>query len=233
VCWALIAGKYGVMFSWLKGKSGEPTRGELFARTFDLSLSDMLEMLTSRMAGEAPADRAMVLVAFANTRSELKAGKSINKSHASQLPTTYSNHGRMVARLFDKYPPTQQGELDVPNAAEIKFRRLFHFFRASVLGAISERAHETNGELQTVADVWGEHIASAGHLTSIVKHTRIWSRDELEWFAGDFDEELQIRNVLYTVVPGFLWQHDEMLKMAKDRFHVFASLLKSRSAEIV
>jgi hypothetical protein len=219
-----------MIFSWLKGKSSEPTRGEIFARTFDLGLPDMLEMLTSRMAGEAPAERAMVLVAFANTRSELRASKSVNKSHATDLPTTYAEHGRMVARLFDKYPPTQQGDLEIPSAAEIKFRRLFHFFRASVLGAASERAHQANQELQTVANVWGEYIASAGHLSSIVKHTRIWSEDELEWFAGDFDEDSQIKNVLYTVVPDFLWQHDEMLKMVKDRFRVFASSLKRYSA---
>jgi hypothetical protein len=220
-----------MVFSWLKGKSAEPTRGELFARTFDLSLPDMLEMLTSRMAGEAPADRGMVLIAFANARSELKASKSINKKHAADLPTTYADHGRMVARLFDKYPPTQQSDLEIPSAAEIKFRRLFHFFRASVLGAISERAHAANEELQAVANVWGEYIASAGHLSSIVQHTRIWSEDELAWFAGGFDEEEQIKNVLYTVVPDFLWQHSEMLKMAKDRFGVFASFLKQRSAE--
>jgi hypothetical protein len=100
-----------------------------------------------------------------------------------------------------------------------------------VLGAISERALGANQELKTVADVWGEYIASAGRLSSIVKHTRIWSEDELEWFSGDFDEESQIKNVLYTVVPGFLWQHDEMLKMAKHKFGVYASFLKQRSAE--
>jgi hypothetical protein len=220
-----------MIFNWLKGKSSEPTRGELFARTFDLGLPDMLEMLTSRMAGEPPADRAMVLVAFANARSELKASKSVNKSHAADLPTTYADHGRMVARLFDKYPPTQQSDLEIPSAAQIKFRRLFHFFRASVLGAVSERAHEANQELQIVANVWGEYIASAGQLSSIVKHTRIWSEDELELFAGGFDEETQIKNVFYNVVPGFLWQHDEMLAMAKDRFRIFTSFLKRRSTE--
>src|SRR6202023_3278522 len=77
----------GMIFSGLKEKSSEPTRGELFARTLDLGLPDMLEMLTSRMAGEAPADRAMVLIAFANARSELKASKSVNISHATSLPT--------------------------------------------------------------------------------------------------------------------------------------------------
>jgi hypothetical protein len=58
-----------MIFNWPNGKGGESTRGELFARTFDLGLPDMLEMLTSRMADEAPADRAMVLIAFANARS--------------------------------------------------------------------------------------------------------------------------------------------------------------------
>lgn len=219
-----------MIFAWLKPKSREPTSAEVLARTFDMSLSDMLGM-TMRMAQEHPADRAMVLIAFVNARSLLRASKQINKSDGAKLPANYADHGRMVAKLFDKYPSSQRGNHDFPDEAEIKFRRIFHFFRASVLGAASERAHQSNQEMAAVAEVWGEYIASAGRLTSIVQHTTIWTPDELAWFTGDFDEEAQIRNVLYSVVPGFLWAHDEMLDMAKRRFRVMTSFLKPYSSE--
>ncbi|GMO27400.1 hypothetical protein TM233_38050 [Bradyrhizobium sp. TM233] len=79
--------------------------------------------------------------------------------------------------------------------------------------------------------MWGEYIASAGSLTSIVQHTAIWTPDELTWFVGDFDKEAQIRNVLYSVVPGFLWAHDEMLDMVWRRFRVMTGFLKPYSSE--
>jgi len=171
----------------------------------------------------------MVLIAFANARSEIKAHRAINKSGGTDLPSTYASYGKIVAMLFDKYPPTQQGDLEIPTAAEIKFRRIYHFFRAAVLGGVSERAHEDNEHLQAVADIWGSYIESARHLAVLIEHTKIWSEDEIEWFTGESSGDGQIRNVLYTVVPDFLWHHDEMLKMAKQKFGVSSFSLRPRS----
>ena len=162
----------------------------------------------------------MVLIAFANTRPQIKAHKAINKTDGTALPATYTSYGKTVAMLFDKYPPTQRGDLEIPTAAEIKFRRVYHFFRAAVFGAVSERAHEANERLQAVANIWRSYIESAHHLAALIEHTKIWSKDEIELFAGESSGDGQIRNVLLTVVPDFLWQHDEMLKMAKQKFGV-------------
>lgn len=215
-----------MVFNWLKGKSKEPTRGELFAQSFDLDLPVLTGLLRRRLADEATAERAMLLVAFKNARSELKVLRRRKKEKGTDVPTTYAEFGRVTARLFDKYPPTRESELEIPSAAELKHRRLFHFYRASMLGAVSERGHETNQDMQAVADVWGEYIASSGHLASIAKHSRLWSEDELMWFAADFDDEAQIQNVVITVVPGFLWKHDEMLAMAKKKFGLNRSFLR-------
>lgn len=174
----------------------------------------------------------------------LKCFRNLEIGVADDLPVTaverdpttldFRDHPKTIEFvLFDKYPSSQRDNQDIPDEAEIKFRRIFHFFRASVLGTVSERAHQSNQDMAAVAEVWGEYIASAGSLTSIVEHTAIWASDELAWFAGDFDEEAQIRNVLYSVVPGFLWKHDEMLDRAKRRFRVMTSLLKSYTNESI
>jgi len=214
------------MFRWLTGKSREPTRGERFARAFDLNLPDLVGMLAARLAKEASVDRAMLLVAFANIRAELKTNRSVEESYATGLPTTYAEQGRMVALLFDEYLPAERPHADARAVHDIRFKRLHHFFRASVLGAVSERAHQEKAELEAVAHVWGEYLASAGRIASIAQHSRIWSEDELEWFAGEPDEVGQIRAALSTIVPGFLWRHDAMLQMARSRFGVVAGSLK-------
>lgn len=217
-----------MIFRWLRGKSSEPTRGELMARLFDLGLSDLLQMLADKIPSEEPAARTMVLVALANTRSDLKANKWLNESRGTDLPTTYAEFGRMAALLFDKYPPTTQGDLDIPTEAEIKFRRLYHFHQATILGAVSERAHATNAQLKELASIWRSYIESARYLDVLLSHTLIWSKDETVWFGGCIDEESHIRNVLYTVVPDFLWEHDEMLSMVKQQFGVGRWLLRRR-----
>lgn len=215
-----------MIFRWLQGKSKEPSRGEVMARAFDLSLSELLKMLTDKVAQEEPAARTMVLVAFANVRSDLKANKSLGKSEGIDLPTTYAEFGRNVARLFDKYPPTNQGDLDIPTGAEIKFRRLWHFYQACILGAVSERAHATNAQLKELASLWCTYIESARYLQALLAHTLIWSKDETDWFGGCADEKSYIRSALYMSVPEFLWEHDEMLDMAKQHFGVGRWLLK-------
>jgi hypothetical protein len=214
------------MFRWLTGKSREPTRGERFARAFDLNLSDLVNMLIARLKNEASVDRAMLLVAFANLRAELRTNRSVEASYATGLPKTYAEQGRAVALLFDDHPPAEQHDADAQRVHDIRFRRLHHFFRACVLGAISERAHRENAELHAVAHLWGEYLASAGRISAIAQQSRIWSEDELDWFAGGPDEAGQIRATLFTVVPGFLWQHDAMLQMARSRFGVVAGSLK-------
>jgi hypothetical protein len=216
-----------MIFGLLRRKRSEPSQGELAARAFDLSLPQLLEMLSRQVGKSVPTELAMVLIAFANARSDLKAHQSLNTSRSSaDLPTSYADYGRMIGRLFDKYAPTQEGELDVPSPAEIKFRRLFHFYRAAILGAASERAHETNERMQDLAIIWNEYIDSASQLPSVLAHTRIWTSEELEWFSPHFDERLHIENVLYTIVPKFLWEHGEMLDMAKQKYGVWPSSLK-------
>ena len=162
----------------------------------------------------------MVLIAFTNARSDLKGHKSLNKSEGLDLPTTYAEFGRTVARLFDKYPPTNQGELETQTAAEIKFRRLWHFYQATILGAISERAHASTANLKEVASLWCAYIESARYLEALLAHTLIWSKDETDWFCDCPDEQSYIRSALHMTVPQFLWEHDEMLDMAKQRFGV-------------
>jgi hypothetical protein len=214
------------MFRWLTGLSRQPTRGERFARAFDLNLPELVNMLVARLMHEASVDRAMLLVAFANMRAELRTNRSVEGSYATGLPTTYAEHGRAVALLFDEYPQAEQHDADARRVHDVRFKRLHHFFRASVLGAISERAHQEKAELNTLAHVWGEYLASAGRIATIAQQSRIWSEDELDWFTGDPDETGQIRAALCTVVPGFLWRHDAMLQMAKSRFGVVAGSLK-------
>lgn len=191
-----------MIFSWLRGKKSEPSRGELFAQSFDLDLPVLIDLIGRRLAKEATAERAMLLVAFKNARSELKMFRRLKKEERAGVPTTYAEFGRATAKLFDKYPPTQESEPEIPKAAELKHRRLFHFYRASMVGAISERGHETNQQMHAVAEVWGEYIASSGHLTSIAKHSRLWSEDELSWCAADFDDEMQTINVALNVVTS-------------------------------
>jgi hypothetical protein len=217
------------MFRWLAGKSWEPTRGERFARAFDMTLPELANMLLARLKHEASVERAMLLVAFANTRAELKINRSVEKSYATGLPKTYAAQGRMLALQFDDFPASRP-EAHSPH--DIHFRRLHHFFRACVLGAMSERAHQEGASLGLVAHVWGEYVASAGRIASVAQQSRIWSEDEMDWFAGDSDEE-QIRTTLCAIVPGFLWRHDAMLQMARSRFGVLASALKPHSHEVV
>ena len=209
--------------------SSEPTRGELLARVFEFGLPDLLSMLADKTAKEEPAARTMALVALANVRQLLKANESLNKSDRAGLPTTYADFGRTTALLFDEYPPTGQSELDIPGAAEIRFRRLYHFYHAAILGTVSERAHATNAHLEALANIWYSYINSAKHLQKLLENTIIWSSDEIEWFRGCTDEESYIRYVMYTLVPDVLWQHDEMLSMAKKEFDVWPSLLKRYS----
>jgi hypothetical protein len=182
-----------MIFRRLRGKSSGPTQGELMARMFDLSLPDLLQMLADKISREEPAARTMVLVALANARSDLRANKSLNKSYGTEFPTTYAELGQTVALLFDKYPPTPQNDLDIPTEAEIKFRRLYHFYNAAVVGAVSERAHATNIQLTELASIWRSYIDSARHLDALLSHTLIWSDDEIAWFGGCVDEESQIR----------------------------------------
>ena len=217
------------MFRWLAGKSREPTRGERFARAFDMTLPELADMLLARLKNEAAVERAMLLVAFANTRAELRINRSVEKSYATGLPKTYAAQGRMLALQFDDFPASRP-EAQSPH--DIHFRRLHHFFRACVLGAISEKAHLENAALGLVAHVWGEYVASATRIASVAQQSRIWSEDEIDWFAGSSDEE-QIRTTLCAIVPGFLWRHDAMLQMARSRFGVLASALKPLSHEVV
>jgi hypothetical protein len=211
------------MFRWLTGKNREPTRGERFARAFDMNLPELVHMLVARLKNEASVERAMLLVAFANIRAELKINRSVEKSYASGLPKTYAAHGRMVALQFDDFPMSGP---EARSVHDIRFRRLHHLFRACVLGAVSEKAHQEKAELENVADLWGEYLASAGSISSIAQQSRIWSEDELEWFGADPDHGSQISATLCAVVPGFLWRHDAMLQMAKSRFGVVANALK-------
>jgi hypothetical protein len=215
-----------MVFRWLLGKSSERTRGELMARAFDLGLSDLLQMLEDKVVREEPAARTMVLIAFANVRCDLEVHKSLNKTDGTDLPTTYAEFGRTVALLFDKYPPTTQGDLDIPTEPEIKFRRLYHFYHAAILGAVSECAHATNTQLKELATIWRSYIESARHLQVLLAHTVIWSKDEIDWFGDCTGEESHIRNVVYTVVPKFLWEHDEMVSMVKQQFGISTWLLK-------
>jgi hypothetical protein len=230
---ATAASRTAVIFRWLTGKSREPTRGERFARALDLNLSELAGMLVARLEKEPALDRAMLLVAFANIRAQLRTNRSVEESYATGLPTTYAGHGRMVASLFDDHPPRQRHHADAHAVHDIRFKRLHHFFRASVLGAVSERAHRERAELGTLAHVWGEYLASAGRISSLAQHSPIWSEDELEWFAGEPDEVGQARAALRTVVPGFLWRHDAMLQMARSRFGVVAGALKPHIHEAI
>ena len=217
------------MFRWLAGMSREPTRGERFARAFDMALPELTDMLLARLKNEASVERAMLLIAFANMRAELKVNRSVEKSYATGLPKTYAAQGRMLALQFDDFPASRP---QAQSVHDIHFRRLHHFFRACVLGAISEMAHEENAALELVAHVWGEYVASAGRISSILQQCRIWSEDELDWFAAASDEE-QIRMALCAIVPGFLWRHDAMLQMARSRFGVLASALRPHCHEVV
>jgi hypothetical protein len=215
-----------MILHWLKGNKRELSRGELMARGFELDLPDLLEMLSASDANEEPLARTLTLIAFANARSDLKVHTSVNKAHATDLPTTHADFGRTVALLFDKYPPVAQRDLDTPTEVEVKFRRLYHFYKAAMLGTASERAHATNAQLRQLADIWRIYIASATYLPAVLESTGLWSSEELEWFRGCDDESSHIRNVLYTVVPSFLWQHGEMLDMAKQAFGVRRSMLR-------
>ena len=197
------------------------------ARAFDLEIPDLLRRLNNRIAREEPRARTMVLVALANARSDLKINKTNNDRHGTDLPITYDGFGRRVALLFDKYPPATQRDLEIPTEAEIKFRRLYHFYHAAILGAVSERAHEANAHLDQLASIWCSYIESAKYLPALLSNTPLWSKDETEWFAGCTDEENHIRNVVYTVVPQFLWEHGEMLSMAKECFDIGSSLLRA------
>jgi hypothetical protein len=211
------------MFRWLTGKTREPTRGERFARAFDMKLPELMEMLAARLKHEASVERAMLLVAFANVRAELKTNRSVERSYATGLPKTYAAQGRMVALQFDDF---SAGEPDARSVHDIHFRRLHHFFRACVLGAVSERAHQEKAAMRIIAHLWGEYLASAGWISSIAQQSRIWSEEELDWFAGDADDDGRISAALCTVVPGFLWRHEAMLQMAKSRFGVVAGALR-------
>ncbi len=215
-----------MIFQWLRRERREPTRGELLAQGFDLDLCDLMQMLINKLETEEPNAQTMVLIAFTNASSDLRANKSWNEKHRADLPTSYADFGRMVALLFDKYPPTNQGPLDIPTADEVKYRRLCWFYQAAILGTASERAHATNTQLNELTRIWQRYIESAKYLPRVVKHNRLWSDDEKEWFGGCTDENSYVRTVLYTVVPKFLWEHDEMLNMAKQRFDVWPSLLR-------
>jgi len=217
------------MFRWLAGKIREPTRGERFAQAFDMTLPELADMLLARLKNEASVERAMLLIAFANTRAELRINRSVEKSYATGLPKTYAAQGRMLALQFDDFPASRP---EAQSAHDIHFRRLHHFFRACVLGAISEMAHQERAALELVAYVWGEYVASAGRIASVAQQFQIWSEDEMDWFAGDSDDE-QIRTTLCAIVPGFLWRHDAMLQMARSRFGVLASSLRPHSHEVV
>jgi len=225
-----------MIFRWFGGKRREPTRGELMALSFDVTLVDHLERLADKLTREEPAARTMALVGLVNITSILRTHQELNQSDGTGLPTTYADYGRMVALMFDKYPPTNLSDQDLirltsdrsvmtPAAekairSEIAFRRLYHFFHAATLGAVSERAHATHAHLEQLANIWRSYIDSARHLQPLLSHTEIWSKDETDWFDICIDEKSSIATVIYTVVPKFLWEHDEMLSMVKQQFGV-------------
>src|SRR5260221_9117045 len=106
-----------MIFSFLKRRD-TPTRGELAARAFDLTLSDLLQLVSGQAERQAPSDCAMVVIAFRNILLEIKVLKSIE----GPLPSSFADFGRMIGLLFDKYPPTDDSESKIPSEAEIKFR---------------------------------------------------------------------------------------------------------------